>query len=155
MRDEHISDTDRVEMAEAGESLGFLLRIAQVQAFANFHDQLGKIGIKPGEFTLLWAIYHNPGQKQGNIARTLRIKPAHMTKLVGRQVDQGLVTRDIPADDRRSVRLTLTKEGEDYVTSRRDAFLDLTSTESDTLSTEDARTLVELLKKFTGQNACR
>ena len=67
-----------------------------IALFEIFFEKLAHHGLKPGEFTMLWLIGLNPDTRQGDIARRIRIKPAHMTKLVGRAVDAGLVTRIVP-----------------------------------------------------------
>ena len=102
---------ETIEFGEMANSLGLMIRLAQVRLFDAFYQNLAHHGLKPGEFTVLWVIGLNPGARQGLVARKLRIKPAHMTKLIQRAVDKGLVERIVPADDRRSVRLQLTGEG--------------------------------------------
>ena len=144
------TEENAIELGEITQSLGFLLRIAQIKVFENFFDKLGEYGLKPGEFTVLWVIGLNPGLRQGTVANTLRIKPAHMTKLTGRLVDRGLVSRETPADDRRAVRLSLTPEGQRFVDKNREAFLTFHFSEKDNLSDEEAQSFLEMLQKFTG-----
>ena len=79
-------DEDAIDFGDLTRSVGFLLRMAQLQSFDMFFARLAKHGLKPGEFTLLWVVGLNPGLRQGSLARRLRIKPAHMTKLVQRLV---------------------------------------------------------------------
>ncbi|MEC7761181.1 MAG: MarR family transcriptional regulator [Pseudomonadota bacterium] len=144
------ADEQEISLGDITQSLGFLIRIAQIKVFAAFYEGLGQFGLKPGEFTVLWVIGLNPGLRQGTVANTLRIKPAHMTKLTGRLVDRGLVSRETPPDDRRAVRLKLTPEGQSFVDTHRDAFLTFHFTEKDNLSSEEADQFLLLLQKFTG-----
>ena len=143
-------DDEIVELGDIKQSPGFLLRIAQLKAFGSFFDQVGALGIKPGEFTVLWVVSLNPGLKQGAIARTLHIKPAHMTKLVARLAGEGLMERTPDTIDRRAVRLTLTAKGEDFVARNRSKFLDTDLAQRVSLTAEEAETLNALLRKFTG-----
>lgn len=143
-------DDTTIELGVITDSLGFLLRIAQIKVFAHFFETLGDHGLKPGEFTVLWVIGLNPGLRQGTVAQTLRIKPAHMTKLTGRLVERGLVSRAIQPDDRRAVRLTLTREGSAFVDTYRDAFLTFHFDEKDNLTEGEASQLIALLRQFTG-----
>lgn len=143
-------DDEHVELGEITGSLGFLLRMAQLKAFNYFYHTLKGHGLKPGEFTVIWVIGLNPGLRQGTIARCLHIKPAHMTKLVARLVEQGLVQRTVPADDRRSVRIALTAEGEAFVARYRDRFLELHITERSDLNPDEAATLLALLRRYAG-----
>lgn len=142
--------SDEIAFGEIGTSLGFLLRLAQVRAFDGFYASLGHLGLKPGEFTVLWVIGLNPDLPQGAIARKLRIKPAHMTKLVQRAVDAGLVERSVPDDDRRSVLLRLTDKGTRFVADNKPAFLNLVASENTRLDAQEFETLVRLLQKFNG-----
>lgn len=147
---EDLPGDEPLDYGELAESVGFLLRIAQVQSFDMFFKHLSAQGLKPGEFTLLWVVGRNPGLRQGTLARQLRIKPAHMTKLVQRLVGAGYLSRKVPADDRRSVRLALTPAGEDFVASRRGAFLEFHAAERAALTDEEFRQLTALLAKLTG-----
>jgi len=145
-----IPTDDEVQLGELTASLGFLLRLAQVHTFDTFYEILAPLGLKPGEFTVLWIIGLNPGQRQGTIARVLKIKPAHMTKLIRRVVDAGYVTRTIPEDDRRSVRLTLTARGRRFVDTHKAAFLNFHRTERAALTDGEYREFLGLLRKFIG-----
>ncbi len=139
-----------IALGEIASSLGFLLRLAQVKVFDSFFEALSEQGIKPGEFTMLWVLAQNPGVRQGVIARKLRIKPAHMTKLVQRAVDAGHIERTIPGDDRRSVRLRLTAEGERFVNDSKPSVLDQFAREKSLLDDRDHDMLITLLQKLSG-----
>ena len=143
-------DEETVDLGEITGSLGFLLRMAQLKAFDFFFRTLDGENLRPGEFTVLWVINLNPGLRQGTFARRLKIKPAHMTKLVARMVDQGLVHREIPKDDRRSVRLSLTEGGSAFVARYREKFLHLHLAERSDLTVEESATLIHLLKRYAG-----
>ena len=141
---------ETIDFGEMASSLGLMMRLAQVRLFEAFYQNLAHHGLKPGEFTVLWVIGLNPEARQGLVARKLRIKPAHMTKLVQRAVDNGLVERIIPEDDRRSVRLRLTAEGSRFVDEKRPEFLSYITHEHTRLSDDEYRTLVGILQKFNG-----
>ncbi len=95
------------------ESLGFLLRLAQLQAFDEYFSAEGSPEHGPGEMSILLMIDANPMIRQGVLARALRIKRAHMTKIIQSFDRAGLVQTSVPADDRRSLELTLTPAGKD------------------------------------------
>lgn len=46
---------DRLETA-----LGFLIRLAQLKTYDDFFTALGDSGMRPGEFSVLFVIMHNP-----------------------------------------------------------------------------------------------
>lgn len=141
-------DAEEIDFGEMRGSLGLLLRLAQVKVFDSFFENLARHGLKPGEFTMLWVIGLNPDTRQGVVARRLRIKPAHMTKLVQRNVDKGLVARDIPDVDRRSVHLRLTEKGQRFVDEKKPEFLNFIAKENTRLTDTEFRTLIRLLQKF-------
>lgn len=146
-------DEDDIDFGEMAGSLGLLLRLAQVKVFDSFYENLAHHGLKPGEFTMLWLIGLNPGTRQGVLARRLRIKPAHMTKLVSRAVDKGLVERIVPDEDRRSVMLMLTDNGQRFVADKKPEFLNFIAKENTAFNESEFATLVCLLQKFNGMEA--
>ena len=71
---------------------------------------------------MLTLILHNPGIRQGVLARRLMIKRAHMTKLIRSLEKSGYVERTIPDEDRRSVTLRLKCEGREATSGNGCAF---------------------------------
>lgn len=145
---QEIVDDGPVEFGELKSSLGFLVRIAQVKIFKEFYNAMADSKLKPGEFSTLWIIGLNPGYRQGTIAKSLNIKPAHMTKLVDRLVRAGYIERVVPPNDRRSVRISLTIEGQEFVNNHREQFINFHASERANLSKAEYTQFVSLLKKF-------
>ena len=141
-------NSEEIRLGELPGSLGFQLRLAQLKAFHLFYRSMSEQDKKAGEFTVLWVIGLNPGARQGAIARALKIKPAHMTKLVQRMVTVGFVARRVPPDDRRSVRLSLTAEGQAFVAQHRARFLAFHAEEAQGLDADEAAQLMALLEKY-------
>ena len=140
----------RIDLGPLGTSLGFLLRLSQVELFEMFYSVLGHHGLKPGEFSVLWIVHLNPGIRQGRLADRLRIKRAHMTKLIRAFEDRGFVLRHVPDADRRAVELTLAPPGEAFVAEHAEAFFSYARTETQRLSDGEAEQFVALLRKFAG-----
>lgn len=151
----HRQAEDDIDFGEMGQSLGLLLRLAQVKVFDKFYEELAHHDLKPGEFTMLCLIGLNPDTRQGVLARRLRIKPAHMTKLVSRAVKKGLVERIVPDEDRRSVFLRLTDRGDRFVEDKKPEFLNFIARESTDFDQTEFASLIGLLQKFTGMEAGR
>lgn len=143
-----IQNDERVDYGELKNSLGFLVRIAQVKIFKEFYVAMADANLKPGEFSTLWVIGLNPGYRQGTIARSLNIKPAHMTKLIDRLVRSGYIERTVPPNDRRSVRISLTIEGQEFVNNHRERFKELHAQERANLTDDEYIQFTALLKKF-------
>src|SRR5690606_34275198 len=104
-----------VNLGRLSGDLGFLLRLAQLKVYEQYFRQCGERQVKPGEFSVLWAIANNPGIRQSVLCQHLIIKRSHMTKLARSLEDRGLVSRGVPDDDRRGVELTLTEKGQEMV----------------------------------------
>lgn len=141
---------DGVDIGDLGESIGFLTRMAQLHAFEDFFEHLGGEGLRPGEYSTLLVIDRNPHIRQGVLAQALRIKPAHMTKLIRGFETRGLLTRRIPDHDRRSVELVLTEEGREFVRTHRPAFADHENRLPSQLTARETQQLKRLLRKFAG-----
>jgi DNA-binding MarR family transcriptional regulator len=141
---------DAVDLGPLEDSIGFLLRIAQMRVFEQFFVALGDLGLRPGEISVLLVIQRNPAIRQGLLAQHLMIKPAHMTKLIRTFEAQGLVARHIPDDNRRAVELSLTPAGKRFIKTKAPLFFSHERTRSDNLTAEERRQFQRLLRKFTG-----
>ncbi|WP_196259773.1 MarR family winged helix-turn-helix transcriptional regulator [Pelagibacterium limicola] len=139
-----------VDLGRLDSALGFLLRLAQLKTQARFFEESGAGQFKPGEFTVLWVILHNPGIRQSALGQQLMIKRAHMTKLVRSLEDRGLVTRRIPEDDRRAVELTLSVDAEKQIRTAEAWFFDFESRIGNPLTAMEVEQLNALLRKFLG-----
>ncbi|QKV17885.1 MarR family winged helix-turn-helix transcriptional regulator [Oricola thermophila] len=141
---------EEIDLRDLTDSIGFLTRLAQVRTYEVFFEDLGSHGLRPGEFSTLLLIGRNPGIRQGLVAQTLRIKPAHMTKLIRAFEDRGLVERTIPDHDRRSVRLTLTEAGREFLGNYRESFKQHEKNLNAPLTDSELVTLRRLLRKYAG-----
>jgi DNA-binding MarR family transcriptional regulator len=148
--DAPVRQLDQVKLGALADSVGFLLRLAQLRAFDDFFSDHGPRGLKPGEFSVLWVIARNPGIRQSVLGQRLMIKRAHMTKLIRAMEDAGFVTRRIPDRDRRAVELTLTPAGESEVANAGARFFDYEQRTGAPLDDREQAALLALLKKFVG-----
>lgn len=89
----------------------------------------------------------DPGILQGVLAEALAIKPTQMTKMVRRIEERDRILRVIPDDDRRSVRLRLTRAGEAFVQEHREAFRGQDDDHGHGLSEIESRQLALLLRR--------
>lgn len=143
-------DHPDLEFGPLGESLGFLLRLSQLRSFGMFYAVFEDKGIRPGELSVLFMLADNPGVRQGVLAKALRIKRAHMTKMVHGMEAEALLHRTVPEDDKRSVELWLTDKGKALVESLRPLFNSHETQSPAPLSAEEAETLKSLLRKYMG-----
>lgn len=131
-----------------GDSLGFLLRLAQLEAFEAYFTATDGAAPLPGSLSILLMVRGNPGIRQGVLARALRIKRAHMTKIVQSLEQAGHLRGSIPPDDRRAVELHLTPSGLEEAARGWAVVRQLEETPPPTLSAEEAALLRHLLRKY-------
>lgn len=144
------SDAGEVDLGPLGQSLGFLLRLAQIRNFAGFYEVFAAQGLKPGEFTVLDLIGRNPGVRQGVLATRLSIKRAHMTKLVRALADAGLVARRVPPEDRRAVELRLTEAGQAHLDLHAPSFHAFGLVQVPELTEGEQAVILCLLRRYLG-----
>ncbi len=82
------------------------------------------------------------------MARTLKIKRAHMAKMAAAMEREGLVTRTAPADDGRALELRLTEAGRARVATLMPVFEAYEARQPDTLTRAEEATLKRLLRKY-------
>ncbi|GAA4219257.1 DNA-binding MarR family transcriptional regulator [Sagittula marina] len=145
-----VSDAEAVALGELEDSLGFLLRVAQVRSFERFYAAFDELKLRPGEYSLLWLVKLNPGVRQGHLGDTLRVKPAQMSKMIRRLEQQGRLRRVIPDGNRRSVLLHLTDAGEAFITAHHAAFFGHDDYHQHDLTQEEEQQLAALLRKYSG-----
>ncbi len=72
------------------------------------------LGLNLMEWYTLRALYAEDGVMASQLAQTVCRHPSSMTALLDRMAERGLLSRQIDADDRRSVRVFLTDTGRSY-----------------------------------------
>lgn len=145
-----VAEKTEVDLGPLGDTVGFLLRLAQLRSFGAFRERFAELGLNPGAFAVLVLIARNPGVRQGVIADRLMIKPAHMTKLVRALEEAGLILRLVPDHDRRSVELSLTEAGEAYLEEFAPEVFAAEQDAAGALGVAESRELVRLLRKYLG-----
>lgn len=142
-----------VRLGVYAQSLGLLLRLAQLAVFRDFYARFGEAGVRAGEISVLGLIHENPGVRQGRLAERLMIKRAHMTKIVQGMEAEGLVERAVPEGDKRAVTLRLTEAGAARVAAWRAPILEHEAATAARLTAEEVETLRALLRKYLGLDA--
>jgi DNA-binding MarR family transcriptional regulator len=88
----------------------------QIRLFLHFSDEAARqAGIEPQQHQLLLAIKGMPVGTQptiGRMAERLQIRHHSAVELVNRLTEHGAIAREANPDDRREVRLRLTRAGE-------------------------------------------
>ena len=141
-----------VDLGGMNDSLGFLLRLAQIDAFDRFFAKgdLSELGL--GEISILRGIGLNPGVRQGVLALALRIKRAHMTKIIKAMEGRGWVRSAVPVEDRRAVTLWLTGAGQDWLDRHWPEVEAREALVPQGMAAADAAQLKHLLRRFVALN---
>lgn len=96
----------------AGHLLGYLLALAEVNTRRVFQRRVGEpFELRPVEFTLLAILQANGCASAKQIGAALRLPAPHVTTLVDRLAERGLVDRGRDPTDGRAVRIGLTGPG--------------------------------------------
>ena len=101
------------------------LRLAIARLARRMRQQAGT-GMTPSQYSALLTVDHHGPLTLGRLAKIEQIAPPTTTGIVGKLEDDGLVTRQVDAEDRRSMRVTITAEGRrrlDHSRERRSAWL--------------------------------
>jgi DNA-binding MarR family transcriptional regulator len=91
--------------------VGYALRRAQGVLFADFHDTLAELGLRPGQFAVLTLISSNPGASQSSVSAALGIQKANFVATIADLEARGFVARRKSVADGRSYALDLTASG--------------------------------------------
>lgn len=130
--------------------VGYALRRAQVAVFADFHASFAPLGLRPGAFSVLLLVRHNPGVRPTDIGRALGIKRANFVPLLADLEGRGLVERRAVAGDRRAAALHLAADGTALL-RRADRVLRAHEARwTARLGEADAGRLLELLRRLSG-----
>jgi DNA-binding MarR family transcriptional regulator len=104
------ADAARVDYGRLDDSLGYVLRRAQLAVFKTFQGMFKSLDITPAQCSVLLIIEKNPGLTQTQVSDALGIKRANFVALFDTLEARGLAQR-APATDRRSYALQLTPRG--------------------------------------------
>ena len=129
------------------DQVGFLLRLASQRHAAIFQHH-AVAGLTPTQFSTLVRISEQTRVSQNHLGRLAAMDVATIKGVVDRLKAKGLVqTHADPADKRRMV-ISLTKAGANLIHDLKDAGHQISRETLSPLSSEDAKTLVRLLKKI-------
>jgi DNA-binding MarR family transcriptional regulator len=92
--------------------LGYLLALAEVPTRQVFQQAIGQpLKLRPVEFTLLVLLLDNGAASPRQIGPALRLPAPHVTLLLDRLAERGLLARRPHPDDGRAVQVRLTDAG--------------------------------------------
>lgn len=92
--------------------LGYVLRRAQMMAYADFIAALEELQLSPGQFGVMTVIDTNPGLRQSQVSSALGIQKTNFVAVLNEFERRGIAVRKAAEGDRRSYALHLTPEGQ-------------------------------------------
>jgi DNA-binding MarR family transcriptional regulator len=101
-------------MGPLPEAIGYTLRRAQLQVFAEFHRAFAANALGPASFSVLVLIAHNPGVSAVTIGDALAIKRANLVPLLADFEERGWLRRQVEEYDKRRQGLFLTPLGASF-----------------------------------------
>lgn len=104
------ADANKVDYGRLDDSLGYVLRRAQLAVFKTFQSMFKSADVTPAQCSVLMIIEKNPGLTQTQVSDALGIKRANFVALFDTLEARALAQR-APASDRRSYALQLTPRG--------------------------------------------
>ena len=110
-----------VDMGRMNGYLGYLLRRAQMLAYADFIAELSELELSPGQFGVLTVIDSNPGLRQSEVCAALGIQKTNFVAVVNAFERRGIAVRKESTGDRRSYALHLTPKGKALLSRARAA----------------------------------
>jgi len=131
------------------DSVGYLLRRAQLVVFQRFFDFFAETAVRPAQYSVLTVIQHNPGLSQTQLADALSIKKTNLVAMVDGLEKRGLARRLPTGHDRRSHALFLTPRGTALMTRLHRLDAALNRHLSQALGSSDRRRLCEALRRLT------
>ena len=130
------------------DSPAFLVRLAQLRAFDEFHRNFAGLGVTPAGFSILALIASNPGVRPGAIAEELRVKPSNVAALVNTLVAAGLVERTADESELRASLLHVTAAGARAWREMERTHRDTDARFVEALTQAERRQFVALLRKL-------
>ena len=95
-------------MMRRDESLGYMVNHLARQLARALHDRIAPLGVVPGQFAQLLALYERDGVTQKELCEIVGIEQPTMANTLGRMERDGLVERRPHPDDRRKQLIYLT-----------------------------------------------
>jgi MarR family transcriptional regulator, organic hydroperoxide resistance regulator len=111
------SGVDEAQMYRLTESFPYLLTRAGVRMGELFSEELAEIGMTLPMYRVMAALWERDGQKLSELADMISIEMSTLSRLITEMKKRDLVSRQRQDGDERSVRLSLTIEGRQLVTS--------------------------------------
>lgn len=132
------------------DSLGYLLRQAQMHAYSMFFEMLGPLELSPARLTALSVIASETHINQVTLAKRLNVAGPSVMKLIDALEGSGYIRRMEVASDRRQYSLALTASGRALMQTVQERHAVYEERLASPLSAAERELLMGLLKRLVG-----
>ena len=136
------------------DSLGYVLNHVARQFAWALHEQIAPLGVVPGQFAQLLALYEHDGITQQELCDQVQIEQPTMAGTLARMERDGLITRSAHPTDGRKQLIWLTDEARDKEAALVAAAQTVNAVATQGLDDEQITQLLELLDAL-GTNLTR
>lgn len=137
-----------VDLTGLTELLGYQIRQAQTASFRDLQEPFRKVGITPGEFSLLTIVRDNPEVRQTDLVDVYGLDKSTLSIAVKRLVDRGLVEPKKIPSDRRFHGLSMTAEGISVLGTVTTIIADQEKRMDQVLTAEEKKILMTALRRI-------
>jgi len=129
-------------------NLSFLVLMQTSKAIhERIKEEMAKNKLNITEFSVLEVLYQKGKQTIQQVGNRILISSGSMTYVIDKLEQRGLLSRNACPDDRRVIHVTLTNDGNQLMTEIMPKYLELVNHMFDEINSDEAETLVQLLKK--------
>lgn len=129
------------------DSIHYLLMKTHLMLFHRVTARIGEFGLTPGQPKVLDYLASHGEADQSTIAKGCQIEKATIGSILERMEKKGLIRRERHENNRRSIFVTLTPEGERTAQALQEVFSQAERPVNDALSDEELAQLKALLEK--------
>jgi MarR family transcriptional regulator, temperature-dependent positive regulator of motility len=133
---------------------GAIISIIDRGRFIYLNNRLRPLGLSAGQVPVLILLYKEQNIMQDTLVRTYHLDKGTIARAVRKLVDAGYIRQTIDPDNRRAVRLFLTKKGERMASLLQEIIREWEGCICNGLSPDETGTLYALLR-IAAQNSCK
>jgi DNA-binding MarR family transcriptional regulator len=135
-----------LDMTPLDDSVGFLLKRAQIAFSGHMHTIFAEFDITAVQFSALTVTANNPGIAQGELAAALDVERPRIVPVLDNLERRGLAERRQDSQDGRSRRIHLTDDGATLLAELQQRFAALEAWLADTLGHQTRNRLIAALR---------
>ena len=130
------------------ESVGYLIKVASQKIQRNLDSELQPYGLTSPQWAPLLVLSKGRADTVAGCARAIGVDTGAMTRMLDRLEAKGFITRNRSVDDRRIVRVELTKEGHEIVKLIPPSICHVLNQHLHGFSEKEFETFKDLLRRF-------